>query len=190
MIESRSPAPVGLLAFRPALRLAALVALVALDVSRPGSVPARSRCADVLALLELTARLGHPPRLGFGMGSVGAGGSVGPSKTPSRSSALPRRTALSELLSVRCYRNDRGARPSCRASCFWGCVANRGVPSGRLIRRGHSLHSRWAFARSPEVVACLHVEPHLGAGAKRALEAQRHRCAGLCIFLMEVACQW
>jgi len=29
----------------------------------------------------------------------------------------------------------------------------------------------------PEVVARLHVEPHLGAGAKRPLEAQRHRCA-------------
>jgi len=33
------------------------------------------------------------------------------------------------------------------------------------------------FARSPEVVARLHVEPHLGAGPKRSLEAQRHRCA-------------
>jgi hypothetical protein len=29
----------------------------------------------------------------------------------------------------------------------------------------------------PEVVVCLHVEPHLGAGPKRSLEAQGHRCA-------------
>jgi hypothetical protein len=80
----------------------------------------------------------------------------------------------------------------------------------------------------PEVVVRLHVEPHLGAGPKRSLEAQRHRCAdagtpvqqrgqslpgnaealrdltdryplrgilaedlaGVCMLLMEVACQW
>jgi hypothetical protein len=51
------------------------------------------------------------------------------------------------------------------------------TPSDRPVRCGHSPHSRWAFARTPEVVARLHVEPHLGAGPKCSLEAQRHRCA-------------
>ena len=51
------------------------------------------------------------------------------------------------------------------------------TPSGRSVRRRGSLHPRWVFARSPEVVVRLHVEPHLGAGARCALEAQRHRCA-------------
>ena len=69
--------------------------------SGPSSVTARSRCADALALLGLTARLGRPTPPGIGMGSVGQGGSVGPSKTRAASSPFSRRTALSELLKIR-----------------------------------------------------------------------------------------
>jgi len=61
----------------------------------------RWRCADVLALLELTVRLGQPPRLGLGIGSVGRYGSVGPSETCALSSVSPRRAAPSVLLKIR-----------------------------------------------------------------------------------------
>jgi hypothetical protein len=44
---------------------------------------------------------GRPATVGFGMGSVGRGGSVGGAKTRSRSSASSHRTRLSELLKIR-----------------------------------------------------------------------------------------
>ena len=66
-----------------------------------GSVAVRLRCPDALVFLELIAQLGRPVPPGFGMGSVGRGGSVGPSKTPSRSSTFSRRTGLSELVKIR-----------------------------------------------------------------------------------------
>ena len=76
-------------------------AIVAPGRSVVGSVRVRSRCADALAFLELTAPLGRarPPR--FGIGSVGRGGSVGPSKIRSVSSACSHRAGLSELLKIR-----------------------------------------------------------------------------------------
>jgi hypothetical protein len=52
-------------------------------------------------------RMGPAPGLGwrgtagFGMGSVGEGGSVGPSKTRSVSSAFSHRTGLSVVLKIR-----------------------------------------------------------------------------------------
>ena len=61
--------------------------------ARLSSVPARSRCVGELAFLGLTAPYGRSPRPGFGIGSVGAGGSVGPSNTRSLSSPFSRRTA-------------------------------------------------------------------------------------------------
>ena len=66
-----------------------------------GSVLARSRCAEFLALVELAARLGRPATAGLGMGSVRRVGSVGAAGTRCASSAYPRRTGLSELLKIR-----------------------------------------------------------------------------------------
>ena len=45
--------------------------------------------------------LGRPGRAGFGLGSVGEGGSVGPSKTRSVSSAFLHRAGLSVVLKIR-----------------------------------------------------------------------------------------
>ena len=70
-------------------------------LSGHGSVLVRSRCADMLALLELMSRLGRSAHPGFGMGSVEASGSVGAETTRSVSSAFSHRTGLSELLKIR-----------------------------------------------------------------------------------------
>ena len=70
-------------------------------MERCSSVPARSRCAAALVVLELAAQLGPPARPRFGLGSVSEGGSVSTSNAPSRSWAFPHRTVLSELLRIR-----------------------------------------------------------------------------------------
>jgi len=71
-------------------------------LSGHGSVLDRSRCAGTFVSLELTARLGRFRSLGFGIGSVGRGGSVVPAETRSASWAFSHRTSLSELLKSAC----------------------------------------------------------------------------------------
>jgi hypothetical protein len=141
------------------------------------------------------------------MGSVRRGGSVGPSKkvfrflgflapnralraieSPHVAGSIPAPATVSNLGN----RNAYGVSPANRLRP--SIAAPRRRPSALELPRatesnappgvlrpsratGHSLYSRRAFTRVPEIVARLHVEPHLGAGARGALEAQRRRCA-------------
>jgi len=54
-----------------------------------------------MARMGAAPGLGRPVAAGFGMGSVGEGGSVGPTETRSVSLTFSRRTWLSELLKIR-----------------------------------------------------------------------------------------
>jgi hypothetical protein len=69
--------------------------------SASGSEKVRSRWHNALARLGFSPQLAWSPRPGFGMGSVGRGGSVGAAKTRPRPSAYSHRTGLSVVLKIR-----------------------------------------------------------------------------------------
>jgi len=72
-------------------------------ISRLGSPDAADRVKHPVSAgsPKVRSSLGRRLPRGFGMGSVGQGGAVSPSKTRSASSPFSRRTALSELLKIR-----------------------------------------------------------------------------------------
>ena len=93
--------------------------------SARGSVPARSRCAQLVDPHGPVAEFGRSVLAGLGIGSVVEGGSVGAAKKSSCSSTYSHRTALSVVLKIRVSmvrfrpRPPVSKRPSALLG-FWG----------------------------------------------------------------------
>jgi len=122
-----------------------------------GSEKVRSGWPQAVDAVGPRRNRGRVSEFGFGMGSVGSGGSVGQAEICSRSSAYSRRTGLSELLKIRVsmvrfrpwppiptrgFATDSGYYPR----TVWGqCWQTRGLsgsgwvvqgPAAGLFRRG------------------------------------------------------